>query len=84
MYAGEFEELLYIILSEEPFKNHRFDMTDEKDDYTIYDYVSQNFGILIGETLTCLSCHAPKKLLKDDSFIMKLGEILHKEKNETN
>ena len=35
-------------------------MTDEKDDYTISDYVSQNFGITIGETMTYLTCHATK------------------------
>ena len=40
MDAGEFEGLLYNILSEEHFKNHRFDMTDEKDEYTISDYIS--------------------------------------------
>ena len=60
MGAGEFEGLLYNMLSEEPFKNHRFDMTDKKDDYTIYDYVSRNVDILIGETWTCLTCHARK------------------------
>ena len=49
--------LLYNILSEEPFKNHRFDMTDKKDDYTISDYVSKHFGILIGEAWTYLECH---------------------------
>ena len=49
-------------------------MTDEKDDYTISDYVSQNFGILIGEIWTYLTCHAKKsKLLKYDSFIIPLG-----------
>ena len=47
MDAGEFEGLFYNILSEEPFKNHRFDMTDEKDDYTISDQVSNHFGITI-------------------------------------
>ena len=47
MDAGKFERLLYNMLSEEPFKNRRFDMKDEKYDYTISDYVSQNFGILI-------------------------------------
>ena len=47
MDASEFEGLLYNMLSEEPFANHRLDMTDEKDDYTISDYVSQHFGILI-------------------------------------
>ena len=49
MDAGEFEGFLYNMLSEEPFNNLKFDITDEKDDYTIYDYVSQHFGILIGE-----------------------------------
>ena len=37
MDASEFEGLLYNMLSEEPFANHRLDMTDEKDDYTISD-----------------------------------------------
>ena len=56
-------------------------MIDEKDDYTISDNFSQNFGILIGETWTCLTWHAKKtKLLKDDSFIMSLEEISQKEK----
>ena len=50
MDAGEFEKLLYHMLSEEPFNNQRFDMTDEKDDCSISDYVSQHFGIIIGET----------------------------------
>ena len=77
MDAGEFEGLLYNMLSEEPFKNHRFDMTDEKDDYTISDYVYQHFGILIGETWTCLTCYSKNKtkVLKDKSFIMSLEEI---------
>ena len=48
MYAGEFEGLLLNMLSKEPFKNQIFFMTDEKDDYIKYYYVSQNFGILIG------------------------------------
>ena len=48
------------MLSEEPFKNHRIDMTYEKYDYNISDYVSQHFGIAIGETWTCLTCHAKK------------------------
>ena len=36
MDANEFEGLLYNMLSEEPFENHKLDMTDEKDDYTIF------------------------------------------------
>ena len=60
MDANEFEGLLYNMLSEEPFTNHRFDMTYEKDDYIISDYVSHYFGITIGETWTCLTCHAKK------------------------
>ena len=57
MDAGEFEVLLYTILSEEPFNNQIFHMTEETDDYTIGDYVSQQFGMLIEETMTCLTCH---------------------------
>ena len=60
MDAGEFEVSLYNMLLEEPFAIHRFDMTDEKNNYTISDYVSQNFGITIGETWVCLTCHAEK------------------------
>ena len=60
MYAGEFEGLLYNMLYEEPFANHRFDMTYENDDYIISDYVSHYFGITIGEIWTCLTCHAKK------------------------
>ena len=73
------------MLSEEPFKNHIFDMTDEKDDYTIYDYVSHHFGILIWVTCTFLPCHPTKnpKILKYYSFIMPLGEIPQKETIET-
>ena len=58
MDVGEFEELLYTILSEEPFKNQIFHMKEEIDDYTISDYVYQHFGMLIRETWTCLTCHA--------------------------
>ena len=42
------ERLLYTILSEEPFANHILDMTDGNEEYTISDYVSQNFAITIG------------------------------------
>ena len=56
MDAGEFDGLLYTILSEEPFNNQIFHMKEETDDYTIGDYVSQHFGILIEETMTCLTC----------------------------
>ena len=71
MDASEFKGLLYNMLSEEPFANHRLDMTDEKDDYTISYYVSQNFGITIGETMTCLTCHTtkPPNIFNDLSFI---------------
>ena len=58
MDASEFEGLLYNMLSEETLVNHRLDMTYEKDDYTISDYVSQHFVITIGETWKCLTCHA--------------------------
>ena len=36
------------MFSEETFANHRLDMIDEKDDYTIYDYVSHYSDITIG------------------------------------
>ena len=52
--ADIFEGLLYTILSEEPYNNQRIHQKEENDDYTISDYVSQNFGMLIGETMTCL------------------------------
>ena len=56
MDAGGFDGLLYTILSEEPFNNQIFHMKEETDDYTIGDYFSQHFGILIEETMTCLTC----------------------------
>ena len=49
MDASQSKGLLYNILSEETFANHRLDMTDVNDDYTISDHVSQHFGITIGE-----------------------------------
>ena len=58
MNAGKFEGLLYNMLSEEPFKNRRFHKTEETDDYTISNYVSQQFGMIIGEKWTCITCHA--------------------------
>ena len=48
MGAGESEGLLYNMLSEEPFKNQIFHMTEETDDYTISNYVNNNFGTLTG------------------------------------
>ena len=57
-------------------------MTDEKDYYTISDYMSQHFGITIGETMTCLTCHATKspKIFNYFSFVLPLEEISHKGK----
>ena len=78
MYGSEFEGLLYNMLSEEPFANHTFDMIDEKDDYSIYYYVSCYFGIIIGETWICLTFYAKTKVLNDDSFIFPLEEISQK------
>ena len=82
MDASEFEGLLYNMLSEEPFANHRLDMTDENDYYTIYDYVSQHFGIIIVETMTCLTCHAtkPPNIFNDFLFILPLEKISKKGK----
>ena len=48
MDASEFQGLLYTMLSEEPFANHRLDMIDGNEEYTISDYVSHNFFITIG------------------------------------
>ena len=47
-------------------------MTEEMDDYTLSDYVSQYFGMLIGETMICLIYHRNKrpKVLKDNSFVI--------------
>ena len=44
MDVGEFEGLFYNILSEGSFKSQIFHTTEETDDYTISDYVSQNRG----------------------------------------
>ena len=75
MDASEFQGLL-------PFANHSLDMTDENDNYTISDYLSQHFGITIGETMTCLTCHAtkPPNVFNDFSYISPLEEISKKEK----
>ena len=83
MDASEFEVLLYTLLSEEPFANHRLDMTDGNEEYTISDYVSQNFDITIGETWTCITYHTTKspKLFKDSAFILPLEEISKEGKN---
>ena len=79
MDACEFEGLIYNTLSEEPLANHKFDMKDEKNDYTQPDYVSHNLGIIFGETWTCLTCHAKKlKVLNYDSFIFPLVGISQK------
>ena len=42
MDVSEFEGLLYTMLSEEPFTNHRLDIIYGNEEYTISDYVSQN------------------------------------------
>ena len=75
MEIGEFEGLLYTIFSEEPFKSQIFHTTEETYDYTISDYVSQNIGMIIVETMTSLTCNQnnPSKVLKYDSFIFPLG-----------
>ena len=80
MDASEFKGMLYNMLSKEHFANHRIDMTDENEEYTTSDYVSQNFAITIGETLTCLTFHATKypKIFKDFAFILPLEEISKK------
>ena len=83
MDASELQGMLYTMLSEEPFANHRLDMTDGNEEYTISDYVSQNFSITIGETWTCLTCKTTKspKIFKDLTFILPLEQISKKGKN---
>ena len=58
-------------------------MTDGNEEYTIPDYVIQNFAIIIGETWTCLTCKTPKssKIFKDLSFILTLEQMSKKGKN---
>ena len=83
MVASVFEWMLYTMLSEEPFVNHRLDMTDENEEYAISDYMSQNFAITIGETWTFLTCKIPKspKIFMDLSFILSLEQMSKKGKN---
>ena len=47
MGASEFEEMIYTMLSQEPFAYHILDMTDGNEESTISDYLSQNFSITI-------------------------------------
>ena len=80
MDASESEGLLCNMLSEETFANHRLDMTDVNDDYTISDHVSQHFGINIGEKTIFLNCHAakPPNIFNNFSFILPLEELSQK------
>ena len=82
MDASEFKELLYNMLSEEPFLNHILGMTDENEEYTISDYVSEISFITIGETWTCITCRDTKspKILKDFAFIFPLEDMTKKDK----
>ena len=77
MDASEFEGMIYTMLSEEPFANHILDMTDGNEESTIYDYLSQNVFITIGDTWTCLTCETQrspkisKELLIEYMIVMK-------------
>ena len=84
MDVAGFEGMLYTTLLEEPFNNHRINRK-EKNMIILYLIFSQHFGILIGETMTYLSCHKNKrpKVLKYDSFIMSLEVIRSKNKKLT-
>ena len=77
MDAAESKGFLYTILLEEPFKNQIIHIKKEKYDYTISYYVSHHFGMLIGDIMTCMSCHKTKcsKLLNNVSFIISLEGI---------
>ena len=85
MYVGDFEGLLYSIFSEETFKSQRFHTTEETDDYTISDSVFQHFGMIIVETMTCITCHQnnPSRILKYDSFIYNWYKFHTKRNIET-
>ena len=77
MYAAEYEELLHNNLSENIFKNHRINIKNSEDNWTISDYLYHHFRMKIGEKMTFISCYkneAPK-ILKDNSFIMLLYRI---------
>ena len=80
MDAAEFYGLLFTILSYKTSKNHIIHMIEEKYDYTMSNYVSQNFCIIIVERMTCISCHRNKlpKVLTYDSFILSLVETFFK------
>ena len=83
MGASEFEEMIYNMLSEEPFAHHILDMTDGNEESTIYDYLSQNFFITIWETWTCLTCETKRstKISKELSFILSLDQNFEYGKN---
>ena len=51
MYAEKFEGILYTTFSEQPFKNSIINIKYKKYDYTISDYVSQHFGMPVGESM---------------------------------
>ena len=76
MDASEFEGIIYTMLSEEPFAHHVLDMTDGNEESTIYDYLSQNFSITIGEIWTCLTCESNRipKITKGFSLILYLEQ----------
>ena len=57
MDAYESVDLLYTTLLEKRLKNQKLNIKDEKYDFTITDHVSLYFGVIIGETMTCISCH---------------------------
>ena len=76
MDGSEFEGMIYNMLSEEPFTHHILDMTDENEESTIPDYLSQDFSITIGETWTCLTCESNRisKITKEFSLILSLEQ----------
>ena len=82
MDASEFEEMIYNMLSEEPFAHHILDMTDGNEESTISDYLSQKISITIGETWTCLTFESNgiPKITKDFSLILSLEKKLNIQK----
>ena len=75
--AAEFEGVFIYYLVRNSFINQRINIKISKDDFTISDYLYQNFEMLIGKSTTCISCNQNKhpKILKYDSFILLLEGI---------
>ena len=59
-YTDKFEGFFYSISKENTFRNQIINTKNSEDDWTISDYIYHNFGLKIGETMTCIYCHQNK------------------------